>query len=383
MKLKKIVAPILATVILSQAVPALAVSQHPFTDVPTWANEAVAYSYEKGYVNGTTSTTYNSNGEISIVEFIKVMVQMCTTEDQRTTILEEAGATSEQIAADWTYQYRVIGEKIGLYDGLEQYAADKGETKCTRAVMAHILVNALGARNEDISAADAYTYILYLNDSTTVLANPYATDIGTAVSLGLISGDSNRNFNPDGLMDRASAAQVFVRLDNPNGERQTALEFINSQPSTTDLFSDGPIVIDMRTPDVAHREPREGDTIIRPDGSSVVLKRDATTGVLGYGQNVGAYLGTATQSGKPVAENGWTDAVTQGWSDQLAMGSYMKSPIAGQESTYHWTNEWAAIMKSTSPNRAGIKGTEGQVDSTGLWVYRNVLGSWEWQGPSC
>lgn len=403
MKLKKIAAPILAAALtLSLAVPALAADKHPFTDVPTWAEAAVTYSFDNGYVNGTSATTYNSDGQITIVEFIKVMVQMSTTEEQRTAIMDKAGTTPEQ-ATDWTYQYRTIGKEIGLYAGLAQYENDKGETKCTRAVMAHILVNTLKARGEDISDVDGFMVLASLstfNDAEAIKNSPYVTDIGTAISLGLIGGDNNHNFLPDDYMNRASAAQIFLRLDNPNGERAEVLKKLQSSSTTNGsgttsggstisppvLDGNGnnvstlePITIDMRTPNVSHREPKAGDTVIRPDGTSVVLAVEPVTGILGFGQNVGAYLGTAGQNGNLIYENCWSMATR--FDNPLAMGWYTKSTVAGQEYSYFWSGEWKQIKTKTGTPLLGTTAKDGAIDSTGLWRYNAECESWIWRGP--
>lgn len=397
-----------------------------------FGRESVVFSVTKGYITGK-----EANGEkfvagsdtITTGEFVTVLTRMCLDSaklsqyqadsakaeatkaaehkaqwiaDQQTqdafdgkTVRSEAelgalyDSSSAKYASHWSAGYMYAAEQSGLLTGTGLTAGD-ASNKCTRANMAKLLVNALKARGEDVTKANVTKAVAAMSDTLDIQSSGASQEIGTAIAMGLIAGDNNKAFNPSGTMDRASACEIFQRLDNPSGQREAVIKQVGLDGSNTSINGggggnqtvSGPITIDMRDTSTSHREPREGDTIIRPDGSSVVLKRDATTGVLGYGQNVGAWLNTKTQFGA-VSENAWTDAVTQGWSDQLAMGSYMKSPIAGQESTYHWTNEWAAIMKSTSPNRAGIKGTEGQVDSTGLWVYRNVLGSWEWQGPSC
>lgn len=186
--------------------------------------------------------------------------------------------------------------------------------------------------------------------------------------------------------------EVLHRLDNPSGQRQAVLKQSGLDGSTNSSSSSGPngnanqtvsapITIDMRTPDVPHRAPKEGDTIIRPDGSEVVLARDSKTGVLGFGQNVGAYLGTQTPGGDPVTKDFYTYAETSGFSDSKASGHYLQSPIAGQEDTYHWTQEWAAIKRATFPG--DVKASNGDKDATGLWTYSDLLGTWSWGGPSC
>lgn len=39
-------------------------AEHPFTDVPTWANSYVAYAYEKKYTNGTGNNTFGSDDKL-------------------------------------------------------------------------------------------------------------------------------------------------------------------------------------------------------------------------------------------------------------------------------------------------------------------------------
>lgn len=392
---------------------------------PWWyGRDSIKYAVDKGYIQGMVvdgKTVIGGSETVTEAMFATVLVRMAVSqsdqqkyiaqdradwiEDQQTTdqfngkaprsetelgALYDAGKTGR----NWATQTMYIAKQSGLLDGIS--ASTDGAGVCARSTMARMLVNALNIRGEDTSQTNIQAAVDAMSDRYTIWSSGSAQEIGTAIALGLITGDNNKAFNPSGTMDRASMCEVLHRLDNPSGQREAVLKQSGLDGSSSSSSSSSgpngnsnqtastPITIDMRTPDVAHRAPKEGDTIIRPDGSEVVLARDPVTGVLGYGQNVGAYLGTQSVSnGALVKENTFGSGVGGGWDDILARGTYRGCDLPGYEYTYLWQYEWQAVQEKTYPGAA--KGTEGQKDSTGLWEYKTVAGegSWIWRGPSC
>lgn len=430
---KRIATTILAAALVAGlTAPAMATSTEPvdvlsvFTDIPAdhWSRKSgsLAYCVEQGYMRGTSSDTFNPGGTVTVNQLAAVMVRMSVPEDTQASLAEQArtewiagqqatqadqGAELQDVetlgarydnkdGVHWAYEPMYTARQAGLLEGTT--ATQAGEEPCTRSTMARMLVNALNIRGEDISQTNIQAAVDAMSDRYTIWSSGSAQEIGTAIALGLITGDNNKAFNPSGTMDRASMCEVLYRLDNPSGQRAAAIKQTGLDGSSSSSSASGPngnanqtastpITIDMRTPDVAHRAPKEGDTIIRPDGSEVVLARDPVTGVLGFGQNVGAYLGTQSVSnGALVKENTFGSGVGGGWDDILARGTYLSCSLPGYEYTYLWQYEWAAVSDATSPNKAGIKGTDGQVTEDGLWKYFSQAdagnGRWIWQGPS-
>lgn len=82
----------------------------PFTDVPTWAERHAAYAYGKGYVNGTTATTYTPDGKI-------------TGQQYAVLILRALGFNEK--TGDFTYDKACEkAVEVGLFDAVEDYTGD-------------------------------------------------------------------------------------------------------------------------------------------------------------------------------------------------------------------------------------------------------------------
>ena len=298
------------------------------------------------------------------------------TDPVRTEAEYEAMFDSGKIGGLWFTKEMFIAEKYGILDGVT--ASKENTDPCTRSMMATLLVNALKVRGEDISKVDALSGVNAMSDSNAIATSGNSDNIGTAIAVGLIAGDDARRFRPDSSMTRGEAAELFHRLAEPSirAEILKTLPVTPSANANQDQFGTAPITIDMSNP-VKHRIPQAGDTVIRPDGTSVVLAVDPATGVLGWGQNCGAWLGTSINGGF-IEEN--TFASNGG----LSGGHYSKCDLPGYEYTYLWDNEWKQVKKVTYPG-VDNKGTDGSFDSTGLWQYSSKaaggFGNWLWQGP--
>lgn len=295
-----------------------------------------------------------------------------------------------------TQGFGIADLKLGLSTGYTHLSDTPTQTLCSRAQLAEVVVNTMSAKGEkyaDVNRTEAIYKMNdhYLFDNFYAPYLHYGNSIGVVVGSGIVRGDQNGNFNPGNTVTRAELAEVMYRLDNPQNGKEYPRNIILLE---MDLFytkkpvienTEDPITIDMRTCYVPHRAPRKGDTVIRPDGSSVVLEIDEQTGVLGWKQNVAPYIGTySNETGYILTGDEWVmSALENGsWTDQLALGWYMKCDVPGYEYEYHWSGEWSAIKDATSPNRKGVKGTEGQIDSTGLWIWSEAgYGSWCWRGP--
>ncbi len=405
-----------------------------------WATSGgMKYAVGMGYLVGRGtpgSLEVAAGANVTQAEFITVLTRMCLPSE---TIQAYAQATLDEYKADMRAEAQQTAPTATLTDqelearyaqdpdltwferqGIRKAADELGltgagissrptETDCTRAQMARLLANTMKIRGEDTSKINKTRAVNKLTDHHLFDRQgapylSYGNDIGIVVGAGLIKGDEHSSFNPGKTMTRGEMAEVVYRLDNPRTAN-------NSTPRDEVLSSTGlgngqgnipevppsivehapteeAITIDMRTPTTPHRAPKEGDTVIRPDGTQVVLARDPATGVLGFGQNVGPYLGTDCSKGKGtvggvVEVNAWVMAAQHNgiWTDPLAAGWYRGCDVPGYEYTYLWTGEWDAIQEATSPNRKGIQGTAGQRDETGLWHYSENLEQWIWDGP--
>ena len=393
-KLKRAIAPILSAAILVSALsPAMAASEGhtraDFSDVPPthWAYDAVMYCADKGFVNGVGDNTFKPENTITVQEFVAVLVRLCLSEEDMAKYTAEVRADKEYVSAyeqsDWAYLPLMIAGQSMIYSincgGYDLHYKEVDVSKwswrlpITRIKAADCLFGSLKYSGEHSpDDFDFQAVFDCLQDSANISAEYNIDSISAVLAYGLMGGDDYKRFNPANMMTRAEACEVFRRLDDP-AERE-AVKTAMGVPSSYE-----PITIDMSNPGF-HRVPKPGDTIIRPDKTTVVLARDPETGVLGFGMNVGPYLGARTAGGGTAKENTYGEA---SGTDQLAQGRYIKcNDLPGYEYTYLWSNEWKQVSMKTYPDRVG---TEGEVDSTGLWKYdtraNGGYGNWIWQGP--
>ena len=75
---------------------------HPFTDVPKWADEYVAYAYEQGYVKGYSATTFGGTDQVSDFQYL-------------TMVLRAMGYSDSGETPDFDYRKSaVLGRELGL-----------------------------------------------------------------------------------------------------------------------------------------------------------------------------------------------------------------------------------------------------------------------------
>lgn len=76
--------------------------QHPFKDVPQWADKYVAYAYEKGYVKGYNDTTFGGADTVTDYQYL-------------TMVLRALGYTDSGDKPDFNYRKSaVLAKELGL-----------------------------------------------------------------------------------------------------------------------------------------------------------------------------------------------------------------------------------------------------------------------------
>ena len=75
--------------------------EHPFTDVPGWADDYVGYAYEKGYTNGVSGTTFGTNDTASSATYLTFVLRALAYSD---------GSNGDFV---WNDPY-TLAENIGL-----------------------------------------------------------------------------------------------------------------------------------------------------------------------------------------------------------------------------------------------------------------------------
>ncbi len=128
-----------------------------------------------------------------------------------------------------------------------------------------------------------------------------------------------------------------------------------------------------------------GDTFVTEDGKSYYLEHtgiymnDGVTEVAGVGLPIAMDLGRVySYKGRQFTVTNYHVAVgdTLGQQSKSVTVNGRKY-IVFKTGEGHWQEEWGAILNATRPTQPGTQ--DGQVDSTGYWVWRTELGRWSSQ----
>ncbi len=323
-----------------------------FSDVQegSWYYDAVMAMTAKGILSGTTTPvngvgTYNPNGIMSRSEFLTVVTRMFYNDD--------INAIKDMDGAVWYAKYYMVALDKGLIKENEMDSQDLNKG-CTRQEMAMIMVRAL--KNAKGETADRLVSTSKIADWNSI-GTYYRNYVREAYSMGLLSGvDTKGTFNPKGTLTRAEAAVVAYRMMEKSTRSTPNFDVVES----TIVDGHQEFVEGSR-----HNECKEGDVVIKADGTRVVLEKK--WGILGAGQGVDIWTGV-------VAPNtGLEYVVGDMWTD----GSPILMDDRGET---HTGMEWLTISEQAHPGMAGITtGTEGEVYN--IWfIYHEGFG-WGYYGP--
>ncbi len=325
-----------------------------FSDVSedNYYYEAVMYMTAKGILHGTTTPVngvgeYTPEKEMSRAEFISVVTMIYYGSD--VDFLPKAPG------AAWYANYYTVALEKGIIT--EVAMPDDSVTLkqgCTRQEMSMIIVNAL--KNATGETADRLVSTSKIADWDSI-GTYYRDYVRIAYSMGILTGvDSKGTFNPKGTLNRGQAALVLYKMMEKSERSTPNFDVVES----TIVDGHQEFVEGSR-----HNECKEGDVVIKADGTRVVLEKK--WGILGAGQGVDIWTGV-------VAPNtGLEYVVGDMWTD----GSPILMDDRGET---HTGMEWLTISEQAHPGMAGITtGTEGEVYN--IWfIYHEGFG-WGYYGP--
>lgn len=171
-----------------------------FTDIiGHWAEKDINDLHQRGIVSGVTATTFEPDREITRAEFATLIVKALKLTGNSQGIFEDV----EQGA--WYASFVNLAAQAGLIQGYD--GKFRPEDTITRQEMAVIIVN-------------AYTFLQKPEQSGTVdhfsdnaeIADWAKAAVGTASSVGLISGMGDGTFAPNANATRAQAVSILKRL---------------------------------------------------------------------------------------------------------------------------------------------------------------------------
>ncbi len=172
----------------------------PFVDVNSgaWYYDAVSFVYNKGIMNGVTSTTFEPNSTVTRGMVVTMLWRMAGEP-------YVSGGSFSDVASGRYYSTAVAwAAKNGIVDGYSSTVFGVNDP-VTREQFATIL----------------YRYAKYMGYSTTGSSltgyydansvSSWARDaMGWAVRNGIITGSGNSRLNPTGTASRAEVAQMFM-----------------------------------------------------------------------------------------------------------------------------------------------------------------------------
>ena len=204
-------------------------------------------------------------------------------------------------------------------------------------------------------------------DYKEIAAGKYLNAIIDCYSQGIICGvDSLGTFNPGGYLSRAEATSVLYRLIERSA--RTPID-LSVKLEVGVLDPDAPITIyEGRVR--ANRFAKEGDTVIKEDGTQIVLVM-GPHGILGEGQPVAADLGMQTDITRQytIVKEGNGGVRYENYGDYRDRTGH---PMGGQEyfvnritGEGHWYYEWQAMC--TKPQYEGSFDYQLSADKNFIW----------------
>lgn len=175
-----------------------ALQKEPFSDlINHWSREYVLQLTEKGIFQGYADGTFKPNDNITVAEFIKIVV-VAMGHDLR------PGPGDR-----WYIPFKQKAEEIGLIQGNE-IGYFEYTRPITRGEMARILVRATG------DGVDDYEKFIDNYVDYTKIPTALREYVLKATALGLIQGYEDSEFKADKNATRAEASTMITRLIDPD-----------------------------------------------------------------------------------------------------------------------------------------------------------------------
>lgn len=221
---KRILATFLSAVTLISCSSALAAD---YSDVnqSAWYASYVNKISELNAFSGYEDGTFRPDNQITQEEFIKTVVCLICGE------LNESNAPTVKNTwnskwSSWAIPYLDKAFELGLITEQDTMFKLVG-IPCNRGEMAKVITRAVEYLKED-SVADTSTYITKLKDYSR-MKEEYKPYVLQAYAKGILSGYDDGTFRDDGLLTRAEASSVLVRLIDKK-------ERVNSDETLYDYF---------------------------------------------------------------------------------------------------------------------------------------------------
>lgn len=232
--MKKILAVVLSVAALASTTSALAST---YSDVPenAWYTGYVNKISElKGFA-GYEDNTFRPDNQITQEEFVKTVVALTVGEQPEATGENTEPKRSWKNCWDsWAQPYLNKAMEMGLITEEDTDFRYNG-LPCTRGNMAKIATRAFEYLKEE-KIADTSAYAAKLKDYANI-EDKYKSYVLQAYGKGIISGYEDGTFRADGILTRAEASSVLVRLidkaERPNAD-ETLYDYFGRKVTFTE-----------------------------------------------------------------------------------------------------------------------------------------------------
>ncbi len=182
----------------------------PFADVASteWYHPEIAAAYKLGLVQGTTATTYNPSGSVTVAEAITMAVRMNASYNG---VAAPAAATT----GNWydTYVAEAIALKIIRANQFTDY-----NVPALRKEVASIMAKALP--NENYAKMN-----MFLNVPDMDKKDRNYSAVLKLYNAGILTGsDDEYNFRPDTEINRAEVAAIMNRVTTPANRKRVVTQ---------------------------------------------------------------------------------------------------------------------------------------------------------------
>lgn len=179
-----------------------------YTDVPAdhWAAHVIKALSAKHIVDGMTDTTFGPNNQVTRAQFAAMLVRAL-----------DQNAAGQQPFSDvapgaWYASSVATAFNLGLISGRDELHFAP-EALITREEMAAMIVRAHQVKHAGLQPAVSNTAVSFGDENE--MSDWAKEAIQTAASLGLIQGQDQDKFAPQGVTTRAESAQVIYNLLQP------------------------------------------------------------------------------------------------------------------------------------------------------------------------
>lgn len=327
---KKLISTITLSAILIAPTNILAKT---FSDVNNndWFYSVVNELSDKGIISGYEDNTFKPQKAVSYAEFLTLL----------NNSIGEKQSPDYKNSEEWykpTFDYL---KQKGVITNIQNPNAE-----ITRNEMAKYL--SLGLEKLKNQKIDTTTPASIKDFDS--IPNEYKDLVASVVNAGLLKGDENQNFNGSKSLTRAETAVIIKGLGGGTTDEAKKPTPVADEKGLQLTDASKPMVWREKMERKYVRQPKEGDVIIKADGTRVTLKLGAA-GVLGAGQGVDPYTGLIMKDGSVFKEgdigwHGWYSLFGQeglpGGDNKMSMGGQPYS-IDKKTGEGHFDYEWIEL----------------------------------------